>query len=209
MAAKSSDVNEAAVSALIAQDEKAFRQLVKSYHLQLKKLASSIVGDVVAEEVVQEAWLSIFTNLPNFERRSSLKTWIYRITANKAISRLRRESKSIAFSEIKARGSDDDDDFDAHFDDTGSWQKPPWTWQENDPAKLLTGKELQNCIERVLGRLPQLQEAVFMLNDIEGKTAQEICNILELSASNMRVLLHRARLKLFDHIDHFQETGEC
>jgi len=57
--------------------------------------------------------------------------------------------------------------------------------------------------------LPQLQHAVFMLNDMEDQSTDEICNILEISASNMRVLLHRVRMKLFEHIDHFQETGEC
>ncbi len=208
MASQGLEFDEAMVALLMAQDEKSFKRLVKHYHLQLKKLASSIVGDSIAEEVVQDAWISIFNHLPTFEKRSSLKTWIYRITSNKAISRLRRESKVIAFSELKAR-EDNGAELDLHFDDTGHWINPPSQWHADDPQELLTGKELQECIEHVLSGLPQLQHAVFMLNDMEDQSTDEICNILEISASNMRVLLHRVRMKLFEHIDHFQETGEC
>ena len=208
MAQQGLEFDEAMVTLLMAQDEKSFKQLVKHYHIPLKKLASSIVGDSIAEEVVQDAWISIFNHLPSFEKRSSLKTWIYRITSNKAISRLRHESKVIAFSELKGR-EDNGAELDLHFDDTGHWKNPPSQWHADNPEELLTGKELQECIEQVLSGLPQLQHAVFMLNDMEDQSTDEICNILEISASNMRVLLHRVRMKLFEHIDHFQETGEC
>lgn len=197
------DFDEATITALIAQDDQAFKQLVKAFHPMLKKLAASIVGESIAEDVAQDAWISIYQNLPEFERRSSLKTWVYRITSNKAISRQRREGKVVAFSELG--GTHDED----KFDETGRWRNPPSQWEETTPDRLLTGQELQDCINHVLSGLPQLQQAIFMLNDVEGEKSSEICNILEVSASNMRVLLHRARTKLFEHIDHFQETGEC
>ena len=101
------DFDEATITALIAQDDQAFKQLVKAFHPMLKKLAASIVGESIAEDVAQDAWISIYQNLPQFERRSSLKTWVYRITSNKAISRQRREGKVVAFSELSDAHDDD------------------------------------------------------------------------------------------------------
>jgi len=68
---------------------------------------------------------------------------------------------------------------------------------------------LQNCIEHTLEKLQPDQKAVFLLRDQEQLAMEEICNIMDLTHSNARVLLHRARLKLFHVIDHYQETGEC
>ncbi len=192
------------LGALIKQDDTAFKALVRSYHKTMLSLARSIVGDSVADEVVQEAWVSVYDNLPKFEGRSGLKTWIYRITTNKAISRRRKESRTLTFSELS-----DDNPMDYRFGDNGHWQSPTSQWHMDSPEMLLTGQELRDCIEKISRELPELQYAVFILRDVEGKTVEEICNTLEITASNMRVLLHRARVRLFEHVDHFLETGEC
>ena len=194
------------IKALKQQQQTAFKQLVKNYHPMLLSLANSIVGAAYGEEVVQEAWVSIYQNLPEFQNKSSLKTWCYRITSNKAISRLRRENKQINFSDLQ---SDEQDSVSDYFDDTGHWRSDQARWQDNSPDGQLFSQELQDCINHVLSGLPQLQQAIFMLRDVEGEGSDETCNILEVSASNMRVLLHRARFKLYNHINHFQETGEC
>ena len=169
-------------------------------------LANSIVGESFGEEVVQDAWLSIYQNLPNFEQRSSLKTWLYRITSNKAISRLRKEKKSINFSQLA--NDTEDPELDV-FDQTGHWQHPTGQWQIDQPDQLLFSQELQACMQHILKQLPQLQQAIFLLTDMEGENSDNVCNNLQISASNMRVLLHRARFKLYQHINNFQETGEC
>lgn len=202
----STEFDSTFIDALVQQQEPAFRELVKVYHPMLLALANSIVGPAFGEEVVQEAWVSVYQHLPEFQRKSSLKTWIYRITSNKAISRLRREKKQVNFSDLQPQGYDKETDC---FDDSGHWNSPQARWQDDSPEGQLFGQELQDCINHVLSELPQLQQAIFMLTDIEGETSDDACNILNISASNMRVLLHRARFKLYNHINHFQETGEC
>lgn len=199
------EFDDNAISALIELDDNMFKRLVKAYHPTLLSLANSIVGEAFGDEVVQDAWISIYQNLPKFERRSSLKTWIYRITSNQAISRLRRENRQYSFPDSNKEHDQDDQ----RFSEDGHWSQPPAQWSQTQPDEQLFGQELQDCINHTLSQLPQLQQAIFMLNDIEGKNSETVCNILQVTASNMRVLLHRARTKLFNHIDHFQETGEC
>ena len=201
---KDIELTDTTLDALIKLDDTAFKALVKTYHPKLLMLANSIVGISFGEEVVQDAWISIYQNLPNFERRASLKTWMYRITSNKAISRLRREKKQINFSSLTNDMSDTET-----FDETGHWRSTQAKWEMDQPDSQLFSHELQDCINHTLSQLPPLQQAIFMLSDIEGEGSEEVCNNLEVSASNLRVLLHRARFKLYKHINHFQETGEC
>lgn len=89
------------------QDHQAFNQLVQQYHSSLLTVARTIVGDVWAEEVVQEAWVSIFKALPKFQERSSLKTWMYTILKNAAFSRYKKESKTVS---LEAQVPDDQQD---------------------------------------------------------------------------------------------------
>ncbi|NRB37437.1 MAG: RNA polymerase sigma factor [Pseudomonadales bacterium] len=200
------EFDEATLSALMQQDDLAFKKLVKRYHPMLLALANSIVGEAFGEEVVQDAWISIYQNLPGFQRKSSLKTWVYRITSNKAISRLRREKKHINFSSLQPESYDRETDC---FDASGHWASSQAKWEMDQPDAQLFTQELQDCINHVLSQLPPLQQAIFMMNDVEGESSSDTCNNLEITASNMRVLLHRARFKLYSHINHFQETGEC
>ena len=95
------------------------------------------------------------------------------------------------------------------FQDNGHWSVPPSAWHDEGPDALLTNQEMGDCIQYSLSRLPELQQAVFTLKELEGYSFEELCNILEISASNARVLLHRARISLYGKIEHFQESGEC
>lgn len=169
-------------------------------------LARSIVGMAIADEVVQEAWLSVYKALPKFEGRSSLKTWILRITANEAKSRLRRESRHLS---LEAISGGDIDLMPGRFQQNGHWSVAPSAWHDEGPDALLTNDEMGDCIEHSFSRLPELQQAVFRLKELEGCSFEELCSILEISASNARVLLHRARISLYSKIEHFQESGEC
>ncbi|MCW8885492.1 MAG: RNA polymerase sigma factor [Motiliproteus sp.] len=191
---------------LLEQDETSFNKLVEAYYGIMLALARSIVGEAIADEVVQEAWVSIYRALPKFEGRSSLKTWILRITANEAKTRLRKESRTISLDQFEEGG---DNPLFGRFHDDGHWQKPPNSWQEDGPESLLINHEMGDCIEFTLNHLPAMQQAVFELKDLGGSSFDEICNILDISSSNARVLLHRARVSLFGKIEHFQETGEC
>ena len=191
---------------LAEQDEESFNYLVRTYYGSMLGLARSIVGDAIADEVVQEAWVSIYRALPKFEGRSSLKTWMLRITANEAKTRLRKESRTVSLEQFDDGG---ESILAGRFNSQGAWQRPPGSWHEEDPEALLINTEMGECIEHTLHLLPEMQQAVFSLKDLDGNSFDSICNILEITSSNARVLLHRARVSLFGKIEHFQETGEC
>ncbi len=187
------------IKKLISKDEDAYRYAVKIYHNSMLYVASAIVGDSIADEVVQEAWVAIIGALPRFEGRSSLKTWILRIVSNGAKTRLRKESRMIAMGdaadmETSAMNAD-------RFHGNGTWQTPPNRWQAETPESLLSSEQLRGKMENALDQLPEIQKTVLMLREFEGLEMEEICKILDIGESNSRVLLHRARNRLWETID--------
>jgi RNA polymerase sigma-70 factor (ECF subfamily) len=187
---------------LLAGDEQAFSQVVQAYHGLMVHLARTIVGEAIADEVAQDAWLAVIKSLPKFERRSSLKTWILRIVSNSAKSRLRHESRSVSldFTEESSVSMIDP----SHFRSDGHWLIPPNIWHTDTPEAILASTELRKHIDDVFKTLPPLQQAVVTLRDMQGMDMDSICKILEVSESNGRVLLHRARSVLREAIDQFQ-----
>lgn len=194
------------VAALRSGDEQAFRELVRQNHRRLVQVASSICGQANGEEVVQEAWIAIHHNLPTFEGRSRVTTWIYTIVCNGAKTRMRKESRQFSPNTIEGTLSGIHPD---HFDDTGHWASPPPNWDLDSPDQLLEEADLQDCIQKTVDGLPANQRAVFILTELEQENSAHICNTLELSDSNVRVLLHRARVRLMQMIDTYRETGKC
>ncbi|WP_236171709.1 RNA polymerase sigma factor [Pseudomonas pseudonitroreducens] len=194
------------LSRLLAGDQQAFRTLVATYQGAMRAVAIAIVGSVHADEVVQDAWLAAVRNLDGFQGRSSLKTWLLTITANTAKSRLRKARRDVSLDDLPApHGSIDDSRFAAD----GHWSTAPLAWHEDSPEALLAEDELRECLEKTLLSLSELQRSVLLLRERQGLELEEICNLLEVSLSNARVLLHRARLKVFATVEHFEETGEC
>jgi len=189
------------------RDHQAFTDLVGKYHRQMVVVARAIIGDSFAEEVVQEAWVSIYQALPSFEGRFSIKTWIYTIVSNQAKTRLRKESRLVSMND----GEKDIPDYlrNERFHDNGRWSSPPPLWDTESPDQLLENEQLRRCIEKNLELLPNVQKSVFLLRDIEQQSLEEICNILQITNSNVRVLLHRARVRLMQVIERYQETGQC
>jgi RNA polymerase sigma-70 factor (ECF subfamily) len=202
------DPDSEQLRALQDGDPAALRELIAAHHGGMLAVARAIVGEAFAEEVVQEAWLSIYKALPDFQQRSSLKTWMYKIVANGAKTRLRRENRQVSLDALEETGASSYLDGD-RFTGGGFWKTPPPAWGSEAPETLLEETDLRRCIEATLERLPPQQKAVFVLRDIEQQELAGICNILQASNSNVRVLLHRARIKLMEIIDHYQETGEC
>ena len=194
------------IEALINQDEDAFKNLIKLHYNSLRALAASISGDSIADEVVQQAWMSVMRALPKFERRSSLKTWLSRIVVNEAKTRLRREKR---YASLEAMGFNEPDPYFDQFDQRGHWSRGPVSWHADTPDALLQKEELNHCIQKTLDSLPAMQKATFQLREMQGMDYENICNTLEVSESNIRVLLHRARVKLMKTIENYQETGQC
>jgi len=186
------------VQKLLAGDEAAFTLTVERYHAALQRLAMVFISDrAVAEEIVQETWLAVLKGLPSFEGRSSLKTWIFKILSNRAKTRAVRERRTIPFSSMG--GADDEHEAavdPSRFSPSGAWAQPPVLWNEDTPERLLMRGETLEVIGAAISRLPPNQQAVLTLRDIEGVDAAEVCNILGISETNQRVLLHRARTRL-------------
>jgi RNA polymerase sigma-70 factor, ECF subfamily len=186
------------VDGLRAGDEAAFAAVMREYGGAMLRVAQMYVSSrSVAEEVVQEAWLGVLKGIGRFEGRSSLKTWLFRIVANTAKTRGMREARSIPFS---ALGEADDEpavDPDRFLGDgerfPGHWGAPPRRWT---PEGELLSQETLDVIEREIERLPPAQRAVITMRDVQGLTSDEVRNALELTETNQRVLLHRARSKV-------------
>lgn len=187
----------------------AFTRVVQRYHRPMLVIARAIAGDTWAEEVLQEAWISIHRALPRFEGRSSLQTWLYTIVRNEARTRRSKEARYVSLDSITGGHEDTLETLNIHFKATGRWQSAPANWHTDSPLQLLEQAQLRHCIERTLSTLSADQCAVFTMRDLQQMQLQDICNILELSNSNVRVLLHRARLSLMQVIDRYQETGTC
>ena len=191
---------------LLAGDQQAFRELVSTYQSAMRAVAYAIVGNRHADEAVQDAWLSVVRNLSGFEGRSSLKTWLLTITANAAKNRYKQNRREVLLDDIASPHGTIDDD---RFSSDGHWLLAPFAWHQDTPEALLTEDELRECLEHTMLSLPQLQSSVLLLRERQGLELEEICNLLQISLSNVRVLLHRARLKVFATVEHFEETGEC
>ena len=186
------------VTRLRAGNEAAFMALVDRYGALMLRIALSHVPSVaVAEEVVQETWLGVLSGIDGFEGRSSLKTWILRILTNRAKTRGERERRTVPFSCLAPEDDDgpavDPDRFQGPGDRyPGGWASFPESW----PEERLLARETLACVQDAIRALPSRQQDVIILRDVEGWTSEEVCEALELSEGNQRVLLHRGRSRV-------------
>ena len=191
-----------AVAALRRGDEAAFAALVACHHAAMVRMAALYVRDhEVAEEVAQDAWLAVLRGLDQFEARSSLKTWIFRILTNRARTRGVRDQRVVPLAMLRGddpnpdRSVDPDRFFPAGLEDAGHWSSPPRSWEGAPEARLLAD-ETGAHIAAAIAALPEGQRAVITLRDVEGWPAAEVCHVLGLTETNQRVLLHRARSRV-------------
>jgi RNA polymerase sigma-70 factor (ECF subfamily) len=203
------DHEQELVAALKAGDEAAFTELVDRYQASLVRLARMYVRDqATAEEVAQETWLAVLNGIDRFEGRSSLKTWIFRILMNRARTRGQRDARIVPFSSIGDADEPavDPDRFQgADGQHPGGWSRFPAPWEGDPEERLLAGEARQLILDTIEG-LPPNQRAVITLRDIEGFTPQEIRNVLDVSDTNQRVLLHRARSKVRAALEKYLEA---
>jgi RNA polymerase sigma-70 factor, ECF subfamily len=200
------------LGALRRGDERAFTTLVERHGASMIRLALVYVHDrAVAEEVVQEAWLGVLRGIERFEGRSSLGTWLHRIVANLAKTRAVREARSIPFSalagdDVEEAGPSVSPERFRGPDDrwAGHWATPPQQWGR--PDHELASAETRAVSAAAIQALSPAQRQVITLRDVEGWSAEEVCNVLALSETNQRVLLHRARTKVRRALDDYM-TG--
>jgi RNA polymerase sigma-70 factor (ECF subfamily) len=194
--------DEEMVAALRRGDEDAFRTLVTEYGPFLMRLALMHVSSrSVAEEVVQDTWLGVLKGLDRFEGRSSLRTWIASILLNNARTRGQREGRILPFALFRRRYEEgtgpavDPDRFqDRRGERPGWWARPPAAWES--PEEQLEVDETRRVLLEAIKALPPRQRDVITLRDLSGWSSGEVCNALDLTETNQRVLLHRARSKV-------------
>jgi RNA polymerase sigma-70 factor (ECF subfamily) len=204
------DPDAALLVGLRTGDEAAFVTLVERYHRPLLRLTRLRVGnDAAAEDVVQETWLAVLAGLARFEGRSSFRTWLFRIAENRAITRGRRDSRTVPLGQLLSDAADDDGggptvDPDRFLADgrpwAGHWAVSPASWAPDAEERLLAAETLA-AITGAISELPPSQQVVVTLRDVEGWSSEDVCAALEISPGNQRVLLHRARARLRAALD--------
>jgi RNA polymerase sigma-70 factor (ECF subfamily) len=176
------------VQRLQAGDTVAFDTLFRQYFARVYRQAVHIVGtDAEAEEVVQEVFLAVYEKAHTFRGESTFATWLYRLTANAALSRLRRRQRR---PEIAL------DDYLPQFRDDGHHLVRPVVDWSADVEQGFANAQMRQLLRQAIEQLPPLDKAVLVLSDLEELSNQEIGDTLGLTVPAVKARLHRARLFL-------------
>jgi RNA polymerase sigma-70 factor, ECF subfamily len=207
------DDDQRLLAALQQGDEAAFVTLLDRHHAALLRLATLYLPDrTVAEEVVQETWEGVLQGIHRFQARSSLKTWIFRILVNCAKTRAVREGRSVPFSSLWKPGDDpaepavEPERFRSSEPWRDHWVSFPRNW-DDEPEERLLSLEARARIRAAIDALPPSQREVITLRDVEGWDSVDVCNVLKISETNQRVLLHRARSKVRQALEQYLERS--
>ena len=202
--------DETLLRALRRGDERIFRELVGRWSGVMLRLALSHVGSRdAAEDVVQDAWLTVLRSLDRFERRSALRTWVLGIVVNLARSRARAERRWTPLPDESGGPVVDPTRFlpPGHARWPHHWALEPVSWRT--PEEELLAGETRKVILDAIDALPPAQGEVLVLRDIEGLPASEVCDILGLTDANQRVLLHRARSRVRNALERYFAATEA
>lgn len=203
--------DDALLASLKRGEEIAFVELVDRHGAAMLRFARMYAGDeALAEDCVQDAWLGVIRGAGGFERRSSVRTWIFRILLNRLRTRLQREGKFVAFSALEwKRGSEREPAVDEsrflpgnHARWPGHWTQPPVAWAASPEDELLA-EEVRALVMTALQSVPPAQRQVMTLRDVEGWDSSEVCELLDISEANQRVLLHRARSRVRRELERY------
>jgi len=197
---------EALVALLREGDEATFAALLDAWSPSMFRVARSIVATPEsARDAVQETWLAVVGALARFEGRSSLRTWVFRILVNTARSRARIDARETTTSFVP-----ETEDFAPAVDPSrfraadpwrGHWVSFPTPWPA--PEELALDREWVARLAEAVEELPPRQRAVILLRDVEGHTSQDVCQILDVTPTNQRVLLHRARASVRARLEEY------
>lgn len=195
---------------LQAGDEAAFADLVDDLDGRLLSLARTFTQSrPLAQDIVQETWLATIRGLHAFEGRSSLRTWIFSILVRRARTIASREAREGRLTgPARGDGSSAPPEWEPGLGRVGLWDETPVPWHLEDPALLYQSTEALEVVRGALESLPEAQRQVVLLRDAEGLAAQEVCNILELSETNQRVLLHRGRAAIRRALDRYVRDSD-
>lgn len=188
------------VEGLRRGEEAAFAALIRRYHRCVVRLVRAYVkSDSLAEDVAQETWMGVLSGIAGYEGRSTFRSWLFRIAVNVAKKKAVRDARDIAFSALDSTTNEEPAVDSNRFLEpdqrwAGHWSSPPSPWR--DAEQRLLARETLDLVAAAIDDLPEAQRQVITLRDMQGLTAEETGEILELSEGNQRVLLHRARSKV-------------
>jgi RNA polymerase sigma-70 factor, ECF subfamily len=181
---------EVSVEALRAGNRDEFAKLVDVYSGPIYRLALKMIGiPTDAEDVLQNTFLKAFQHLKDFEGRSSLSTWLYRIASNEALMVIRKQKPEVSLSDIETEDNDQGDYFPAQFTD----------WRSLPEEEFLSS-ESKVALDHAVQTLPEIQRIVFILRDVEGLSIHETSEALNLSEAAVKTRLLRARLRLREQL---------
>lgn len=200
-----SAADEVLIDGLRSGDQVVVFELVEAWSSSMLRLALVFVqARAVAEEVVQDTWIAVLEGIERFESRSTLRTWVFSILTNRAKTRAMHERRSMPFSALEGEGPAVEPERFLPATDgwAGHWASPPGPLP---PEELLLASETRQQLAAAIRLLPPVQRAVLSLRDVEGWSADEVCNVLELSETNQRVLLHRGRSTVRQALERYLE----
>lgn len=173
----------ALIEAHLAGDPKAFPQIVARYQVRLLNFVYRMIGDRErAEDLVQEAFLRVYRHLERFDRSRKFSTWVYTIASNLAKNELRNRSRSPLVTFEQARPRDDDEPRTLDFEDSAS-----------RPDDLYERRQLRALVDQTVARLSSHHREVFVLRELEGKSYEEIAEIMHCNLGTVKSRLNRAR----------------
>ncbi|WP_448329688.1 RNA polymerase sigma factor [Sulfitobacter sp. M13] len=185
------------IKGLVIGERGAFETLYQRHNTSMVRVASAILRNHASgEEVAHETWIAVLLNINSFEGRSSLAGWIFTILSNRAKTRVKRDGRTVALDI-----SDQENDADEAFDARGNWKNLPELWDEITPERVIAGRQIMDHVAQTIDDLPPAQRAVLVLRGQQELEAQEVCEILDITEGNMRILLHRARRSVRNAID--------
>jgi RNA polymerase sigma-70 factor (ECF subfamily) len=205
MPAKSPEIEAPLVARLRAGDEIAFAELVDQLHARLIAMARTFTSaPALAEDIVQETWLAVIRGLHGFEGRSSLRTWIFSILVRRARTLTSKEARR---GEVPAEADTEEVEWEPGRGRIGLWTARPVPWGLEDPAAAFQTREALVVVQEALERLPATQRQAVLLRDVEDLSAVDVCNVLQISETNQRVLLHRGRAHIRAALDRYLRGG--
>ena len=173
--------------------DSSFSTQLETHRRYLLRIATLQLRDnALAEDVVQDTLVAALQGEQGFSGKSSLKTWLTGILKHKVVDAIRSKTRAPTLNTL-----DEEcrlDDLDALFDETGHWETPPATW--GDPESQLSQQQFFEVMQECLDRLPPHTARIFVMREVMDLETDEICTQLTITANNLWVILHRARLTL-------------
>ena len=176
-----------------AGDKEAFGQLVNLYSERIYNLGLRILkNNDDAADVLQETFVAAYNKIHTFDGRSNFFTWLYRIATNFALMKLRKDKRTVLT----------DSDMEKNFDNPNKMTIHEW---QDLPLKDMLSDEFRKHLDEAVNELPEIYRSVFVLRDLENLSIKETSHILNITESNVKIRLKRARIFLREKLAHYME----